>query len=189
MDAYRWLGEMAIGHLVEGGILLIAVGTTQDLLAVGNILTRNPGLTSMDFEYHVCRYDTNKQHTFSVVEVWKPLLVFGKGTIRCKILFSDTYTVRQSDGIVKTHHPWQQPLKPWVHFLKHLSLERLIADPFAGSEWLGVAVKLLGEGRKYLGTEIDADHCLVARQGWRMPSGMSGSDSGFSSLRTRPAIR
>ena len=164
MEAYRWLGEMANEHLVDGGILLVQCGT-QDLLDVGNILTE-AGL-SYQWIYNITYADmiptTSCKGCF--IEGWKPVLIFSKGIMRSKPPFSDTFTVRQSDGTVKTHHPWQQPLKPWIHFLKNLSAPgALIADPFAGSGTNGVAVKSLGEGRRYVGTEIDSDHCRVARQ-------------------------
>lgn len=165
-EAYQWLAGMAMEHLVDGGFLIVQCGT-NDLLDRGNIFSE-AGLT---YRWMLnITFDSLNQPTIpslGFISCWRPVYLFVKGKMpnRGGSVFSDTWTVKANDPAFKVHHRWEQPLRPWVHFLKNLSAPgNLIADPFAGSATNGVAVKMLGDGRKYLGTEINADDCLVARQ-------------------------
>ena len=96
---------------------------------------------------------------------WRPILVFSNGSWDRKNLtvMSDTKTVKRN-VCLKSHHPWQQPLDPWRYWLTGLTAPaQLIADPFCGAATIGLAVKCAGEGRRYLGTDIDEDNVKVAR--------------------------
>ena len=90
---------------------------------------------------------------------WRPILVFSNGAWNRQNLsvMSETETVKR--GVFhKTHHVWQQPLDSWRYWLGGLTASgQLIADPFCGSGTNGVAVKNLGEGLRYLGTDTDED--------------------------------
>ena len=155
-EAYRWLGAMAMDRLKDGGFLLVQCGT-NDLLDRGNILSE-AGLTYR-WMFNIS-FDSLNQPTIpslGFISCWRPVYLFVKGKMQPRKgqIFSDTWTVKGNETALKQHHPWEQPLRPWIHFLKNLSSPgNLIADPFAGSGTNGCAVKMLGEGRKYLGTEI-----------------------------------
>jgi hypothetical protein len=90
-------------------------------------------------------------HHKRVINAWKPLLVFGKGTSR----FSETvWDVFQGNGVSKDHHPWEQGVDEAVHFLEALvPAGSLVIDPCMGSATSGAAA--LRCWMKFAGCEID----------------------------------
>jgi site-specific DNA-methyltransferase (adenine-specific) len=55
----------------------------------------------------------------------------------------------------KTHHAWQQSLKPAQDYIRiHSGPGDMVFDPFVGGGTFGVAA--VGLGRRYLGIELDA---------------------------------
>jgi DNA modification methylase len=93
---------------------------------------------------------------------WRPVLLFAKGRFLRKTVqvFSDVFTVGRQP---KSHHPWEQPLEPFVYWLGRLTNPgQLVCDTHAGSGTIGVACKQIG--RRYLGTEIDPGHARTARR-------------------------
>jgi DNA modification methylase len=94
---------------------------------------------------------------------WRPVLVFSRGAwnrAQCRPV-SDTFSIK---GNEKLHHPQEQPLEAWFYWLSRFTFPGdLVCDPYAGSATSGAAVKMLGEGRQWLGTEIDEGHYRVAR--------------------------
>jgi len=162
MDAYKWLGRFAKGHLKEGGLLLTQCSHAE-MPVVLDILR------GADLKYQwtlAIVYQSVRSPTMlpPFVSNWRPMLVFSKGMMNRKGIpvMSDTQTLWGSQ-LEKTHHVWQQPLKPWVYWLKGLTAPgSLTADPFCGSATTGVALKTTGN-RRYLGTDINADTVKIAR--------------------------
>ncbi len=163
MDSYRWLGTFAAGHLKEGGLLLVQCGTSQMPQVLD--LLRKAGLTYQWLLSIVYQASDSPVTIPPFMAYWRPVLFLSNGPWDRggRTTMSDTKTVKR-DSPRLTHHHWQQPLEPWRYWLAGLTTPgQVIADPFCGSATIGVAVKLLGQGRRYLGTDIDEDHVKVAR--------------------------
>ncbi len=163
MDSYRWLGTFAAGHLKEGGLLLVQCGTSQMPQVLD--LLREAGLTYQWLLSIVYQASDSPVTIPPFMAYWRPILLFSRGPWDRggRTTMSDTKTVKRDSPRLRHHH-WQQPLEPWRYWLAGLTTPgQVIADPFCGSGTIGVAVKLLGQGRRYLGTDIDEDHVLVAR--------------------------
>jgi site-specific DNA-methyltransferase (adenine-specific) len=94
-----------------------------------------------------------------VINAWKPLLVFGKGTGRFAGTVRDVY---QGSGVSKDHHDWEQGVDEAVHYLEALVPKgSVIVDPCMGSATTGVAA--LRCGMRFVGCEIDAGTFKQAR--------------------------
>jgi hypothetical protein len=92
-------------------------------------------------------------HHKRVINAWKPLLVFGKGTNRFRETVWDVF---QGKGVEKDHHDWEQGLDEAVHFLEALVASGgMVVDPCLGSGTTGVAA--LQCGMKFQGCEIDSE--------------------------------
>jgi DNA methylase len=92
-------------------------------------------------------------HHKRVINAWKPLLVFGKGTSRFPQTVWDVY---QGNGVSKDHHDWEQGLDEAVHYLEALvPAGSLVVDPLMGSATCGEAA--LRCGMRFQGCEIDAE--------------------------------
>jgi hypothetical protein len=98
-------------------------------------------------------------HSKRVINAWKPVLVFGKGTNR----FPDTvWDLFQGTGASKDHHDWEQGLDEAVHFLETLvPASSLVVDPCLGSGTTGVAA--LRCGMIFAGCEVDGKTCEKAK--------------------------
>lgn len=90
-----------------------------------------------------------------VIQGWRPLLLFSKGPLE---------TPRQVNDLVfntkkeKQLHPkgWQQPLPEARYFVERLSRPGdLIVDLFAGVGTSALAVALAGQGRRFIGCDVD----------------------------------
>ena len=92
-------------------------------------------------------------HHKRVINAWKPLLVFGKGTNRFPETVCDVF---QGSGVDKSHHDWEQGLDEAVHYLEAIvPAGSLVVDPCLGSGTSGVAA--LRCGMKFAGCEIDPE--------------------------------
>ena len=101
----------------------------------------------------VHNHRTSRNHDKRVIDSWKPLLVFGKGTSRFRETVWDVF---QGTGTSKEHHDWQQGLDEAVHYLDALvPAGSLVVDPCLGSGTSGVAAKRCG--MKFAGCEIDPE--------------------------------
>jgi site-specific DNA-methyltransferase (adenine-specific) len=144
--------------------LLLVQCATSDIHRVLNVLTVGPLLYKWSLGIF---YDRPFPLNFFVLAVsWRSVLVLSNG--QC----SDYKGLRQVPDamiepyghLMKKHHEWEQPLRPWAVWLDCLTRPNdLILDPFAGSGTIGVAVKAAG-GRRYIGTEIKAGNAAVARK-------------------------
>ncbi len=75
-----------------------------------------------------------------------------------------TTDVYQGDPAAKEAHDWAQPVGESLHWLSRLSKPGdLIVDPCAGTGTGGVAIRCLGEGRRWIGSEIDEQTYRIAR--------------------------
>lgn len=162
-DLYSWLGVWAGQILRPGGILLCQCGTKD-------IPDRIARITAGGLSYHWVLgiiYDdafrVRPAHGFA--SCFRPMLMFVKGKWEPgKVVLSDTYTVRQGGHLHhKRYHRWQQPLDAIQHFAKLTKPNSLTIDPFAGSGTTGVAIMNLGEGRRWIGTEINPDTHKICR--------------------------
>ena len=155
--AYRWLAGFATRKLVSGGLLLVQCGTGE----IDDRLRDFAALTywwTLAMVYTVTpRQPTNRPF----YGTWRPVIVFYKGTkpTDCRGT-SDTYSV---GGHAKSHHPWEQPLGPWQHWLERLTPPGCtILDPFCGSGTIGVAAK--ATGRSYIGIDNSITSVRTARR-------------------------
>ncbi len=159
LDAYRWLGEFAATHLRPGGIALVECGHAY-LADVLPILT-GAGLSylwtlAMTYPMPMATYGLPLAHS------WRMVLLLSRGRWDKQGLraVSDLYTAPAGDQPL---HEWQQPLVPWQRWLAGPTRpNELIADPYTGSATVACAAKLAG-GRRFLGTDIDAETVQVAR--------------------------
>ncbi len=162
LECYRWLGRFCWERLRPGGVLMVQCGQRElaDVLPIMD----GAGLT-----YHwLCAIVyAGREHTSGVLPPfttnWRPVLVFshGKMDLSGTSLVSDAITPNGST--VKTLHPWQQPIGPFLTWVTRLTWPgSLIVDPFCGSGTIGCCVKQAGHKRRYLGVEIDPDHARVA---------------------------
>lgn len=109
---------------------------------------------------------------------WRPVLVMGKPPLE----------KRKGDWVLdfpppgtrdKTYHHWQQAVEPIAYWVGRLTEPGdLVVDPFTGTGTTGVACRLTG--RRFVGTEIDANLAEVAR------SRIAAARQGASTCSTRP---
>jgi len=160
-DAFAWLARMAAKKLTDRGVLLVQAG--QGVLPKRLRVFLDAGLRyrwTLAIVYSQLTY--REAHT-AFINLWRPVLVFCKGRHPAHPQVTDTMTVFNCAKPNLTH-PWQQPLQPWVKWLGALSKPgHLIADPFAGTGTIAVSVRMLGEGRRFIGTEKDL---ATARLAW-----------------------
>jgi hypothetical protein len=96
-----------------------------------------------------------------VNNAWKPILIYSKPPHRTdRDMLSDVLTGRGCD---KRYHQWGQDAGEAVYLLEKLTAPGdLIVDPFVGGGAIPAACK--GTGRPWLGTEINEETGLLARQ-------------------------
>lgn len=162
MGAYEWLAGFCASKLRTGGLILVQVGTAH--LATVLDLLRSKGKIKY---VHTLVFSYNTFSGLTYVGPFatnhRPVLVLTKNepdwTGRKSVV--DSYIIRKP--LPLPHHPWEQPLEPWITWLRGLSRPGdLILDPFAGAATTGVAARDLGD-RRWVGTEIDQAHFEVAR--------------------------
>jgi hypothetical protein len=159
--AYEWLASMAVDKLTDQGILLVQVST-------GDLPQRLQVFLDAGLSYRWTLAIVYSQMTYwtpghILIQNWRPVLVFSKGKWPGCPLTTDTMTIFHSSKKSKIH-PWEQPLQPWLKWLQALSRPgQLVCDPFCGTGTIAVAVKMLGEERRFLGTEKEL---TTARLAW-----------------------
>lgn len=160
MEAYRWLADLAQRKLKPDGLIMVQA-SVPGLQQVIDIFQSFTYIWTLALVYRRPRMDVIVTGTRFNTS-WRPVLLFSNGKPKFPRRISDVMTVEHHP---KTHHTWEQPLKPWVNWLDSLTQPNtLIADPFAGGATIGVAIKTIAGGRKYLGTEIDPKAARVARR-------------------------
>lgn len=99
----------------------------------------------------------------SILTLWRPVLLLQKPGGRAKTprLLRDLI---RSAAPEKGRHAWAQPQGEAAQFVKTLSEPGdLIADLFLGTGTVPAAVATVGEGRRFVGCEIDGALARVAR--------------------------
>lgn len=156
--AYEWLGRWAAQILRPGGLLLCQCGTSD-------LPKRLAQLTAGGLTYRwmmsIVYDDTSHSRPHGAwLMGWRPVVVLSQGEPDSRRPCCDTYTLRAPTK--KKHHPWEQPLAPWRHWVTKLTQSgSLVLDPYAGSGTIGVAC--VTTVRRYIGTEVDKKHARAAR--------------------------
>jgi site-specific DNA-methyltransferase (adenine-specific) len=87
----------------------------------------------------------------------------GNGNSQGPTMYSNIEDLIESQPADKTIHKWEQSTIEAMHIIKPLSVEsQIVLDPFMGSGTFGVAALQLK--RKFIGIEIDKEHCSNAAQ-------------------------
>jgi hypothetical protein len=100
----------------------------------------------------------------SILTFWRPVLLFQKpgGQAKSPRLLRDLIHSRAPE---KDRHEWAQPIDEAIQFVKTLSDPGdLIADLCVCTGTVPAAVATVGEGRRFVGTEIDGDLVKEARR-------------------------
>jgi hypothetical protein len=155
----RWdeIGAFAARVLKPGSLLVTYTGQTY----LGPVLAA----LSAHLSYVWCMalvhdHGTSRIHHKRVINAWKPLLVFGKGTARFPDTIKDVF---HGTGADKQHHAWEQGLDEAVHFLRALVPPGgLVVDPCTGGATTAVAS--LRCGLRFEGCETDPETCRRARK-------------------------
>jgi site-specific DNA-methyltransferase (adenine-specific) len=143
------LGAFAARVLRPGALLVTYAGQAY----LGQVIAAlSQHLTYVWCLAVVHAHGQSRIHHKRVINAWKPLLVFGKGTSR----FAGTvWDVFQGTGASKDHHDFEQGVDEAIHYLQALvPAGSLVVDPCMGSATTGVAA--LRCGMKFVGCEIDA---------------------------------
>ncbi|OJW13127.1 MAG: hypothetical protein BGO49_20230 [Planctomycetales bacterium 71-10] len=168
VEEYRHLlpefGAMAGRLLKPGGVLLtytMQSAVPAFLDAITPHLSYQWLMAAVNFDARPKEGRITQNHGQSkigngyVIQGWRPLLLFSKGPLK---------TPRQVNDLVfntakeKRLHPkgWQQPLPEARHFVERLSRPGdLIVDLFAGVGTSALAVALAGQGRRFIGCDVD----------------------------------
>ena len=100
----------------------------------------------------------------SILTFWRPVLLFQKpgGKSKTPRILRDLITTKVRE---KSLHEWQQPLEEASLFVKTLSAPGdLIADLCVCTGSVPAAVATVGEGRRFVGTEIDGEMVKAAKR-------------------------
>ena len=100
----------------------------------------------------------------SILTLWRPVLLFQKpgGRTKTPRILRDLI---ESGAREKSSHPWQQPIEEAIQFVKTLSDPGdLVADLCVCSGTVPAAVATVGEGRRFVGCEIDGDLVRAAKR-------------------------
>ena len=164
-------GEMAARLLKPGGILLtytMQSAIPEFLDAISPHLDYQWLMAAVNFDAMPTEGRITQSHGQSkinggcVIVGWRPLLLFSKGPLK---------TPRQVNDLVfnpekeKRLHPegWQQPLSEARYFVEKLSRPGdLIVDLFAGAGTSALAVALAGQGRRFIGCDVNPKCVRIA---------------------------
>ena len=143
----------------DGGLLLVYTGH-HGLLEVGGEIAKK-----LTYVWTLaCHNGDGVKNTHLGLKIrccWRPILMFSRGRYRPEGVFDDALI---SSDREKSYYDYQQPLSEAVFYVKALTRPKsTICDPFLGSGTTACAVARLGEGRKFVGSEIDPDTCKIAR--------------------------
>lgn len=99
-------------------------------------------------------------HPRKIACSWKPILIYQKPPMARPP--KQIYDVSGGKWRFK-RHPWEQGLETTIRVLSKLAGPgAVILDPFMGTGTNLLAAKLLGEGRRYIGFEIDPATFVMA---------------------------
>lgn len=160
LDCYRWLGKFCSNQLRPGGLALVQCGVSYLPVVLDSLRQTLNYVHTAAIVYDQCHRGAPNGMW---VGCWRPVLVFSRGQPdRSRLaVVSDTRTVPPSPP---EYHDWQQPLAPWAMWLSALTRPgELVADPYAGSGTTGLAVLQAGDGRRWIGTELDRTRYRIAR--------------------------
>jgi hypothetical protein len=175
-------GEMAARLLKPGGILLsytIQSAIPAFLDAISPHLDYQWEMAAVNFDSMPTEGKITQNHGQSkinggcVIVGWRPLLLFSKGPLKTPRQVNDLLFNSKKENQL---HPkgWQQPLTEARYFVERLSRPGdLIVDLFAGVGTSAIAVGLTGEGRRYVGCDVDGKCVLIASE--RLASSLGGT--------------
>jgi ParB-like chromosome segregation protein Spo0J len=144
----------------DGGLLLLYTGHAG-LLEVGSQIARKLTYLWTLSCHNGDGRGTSTRHDLHIRCCWRPILMFCRGAYCPRQVFDDAVI---SEDREKAFHDYQQPMSEAVFFIKSLTRPKaVICDPFLGSGTTACAVARLGQGRRFLGAEIDAGTCRIAR--------------------------
>jgi 16S rRNA G966 N2-methylase RsmD len=161
---YRWLAEFAAQRLQPGNHLFVQCGNNK-IGAVSSLLLQ-AGLTEVwtliiVYPSHTAPHVTTAYLPFGCG--YRPVLVYSNGKRNPQGL-ETAFDTQRVDRFRKEFFEWEQPPEPWLYWLNRLTRPgELIVDPFAGTGTTGLAVKSLGQGRRFLGTEKDEQRAKLAQ--------------------------
>lgn len=102
---------------------------------------------------------------------WRPVLVYSKGKFKN---VTTIYDVVRTKAREKDLHPWQSPLSEAESFVRTLSRPgELIADPCLGSGTVATAVARIGQGRRFIGCDVNPSCVRIATR--RVAESMSNT--------------
>lgn len=110
----------------------------------------------------VCPHERSGIWPRGISAGWKPLLIYGKRRLCFDHWKYDTIQPSTTNADDKTNHHWGQSEGQFSTLLRRFDLDGLILDPFCGSGTTGVAC--MQTGRRFIGIEIDAGYCDIARR-------------------------
>jgi ParB-like chromosome segregation protein Spo0J len=151
LDSVPLYGELcswAERKLAKDGILIAYAG----LMFLGRVYGQMRGLNELWTVALIYEGMTKKNWARNVSPGWKPLLIYGK----CERLPNEIHGVYRGKGAEKDFFEWQQSVEEIEYFVSKLSKPGdLIVSPFLGSGTDAVAVRNVGQGRRFLGCDID----------------------------------
>jgi hypothetical protein len=116
---YRWLAKFCGKRLRPGGLLLVQCYTGDIAEVLGILGTELQFCWLLAIVYSETQFATSSHFPFR--NTWRPILVLSKGQLDTKGLGSVTDAITHwNKDYVKLLHPWQQPLRPWLHWIERL---------------------------------------------------------------------
>ena len=173
LHLWKQLGVLAAEVLKPGG-LLIALSGTAHLPDVFQLLSHPDLHYIATIAAHYTRQSLKvfRRNYFSS---WKPFLVYACKEKSAHKWFVD-YQQEQSDSIgmlfdvsdtipSRQEHPWEQSPGFFLPIVKALTLPNTtIYDPMVGIGAVGVAVLIAGEGRTFIGSDINEQYVKITQR-------------------------
>jgi DNA modification methylase len=151
------MGEVAARVLKPGGSLVTYLGHMQ-LIEAGRLLSKH-----LRYWHPLCCLHGGtlaRMTEYGVIEAFKPMLWFVKGTRSDKQTFIESAVTGTRE---KDHHEWQQAESEAAYFIERLSPRNgLVVDFFAGGGTTIVAAHRLN--RSAIGYELNEKHWKKANK-------------------------